>query len=80
MARPSKKQLAEAAKAADAPKVIDVEHFIRVRDSVSFFLLLFFLLHKSTRLPLHIAFYDASIRLQRDTFDALVIYILSLNP
>ncbi|ERS95966.1 high mobility group protein [Sporothrix schenckii 1099-18] len=33
MARPSKKQLAEAAK-ADAPKVIDVENFIRVRDSV----------------------------------------------
>lgn len=35
MARPSKKQLAEAAK-ADAPKQIDVENFIRVRDSVRF--------------------------------------------
>ncbi|CAK7212038.1 hypothetical protein SBRCBS47491_001328 [Sporothrix bragantina] len=33
MARPSKKQQAEAAK-ADAPKVIDVDNFIRVRDSV----------------------------------------------
>ncbi len=38
MARPSKKQLAAEAAKADAPaKVIDVEHFIRVRDSVGFF-------------------------------------------
>ena len=37
MARPSKKQQAEAAK-ADAPKVIDVDNFVRVRDSVRFVL------------------------------------------
>ena len=60
MARTAKSKAAEAGKSGDAPvKVIDIDNFIRVRDSVSHFSLLLYLrvllLCVSTSHPLHVS-------------------------